>query len=775
MSSRRRFQRALVPALSISVILAQQPQPAPQTPPAQQPRPPAAPPTLPPGFYPRPADPQQQQQQQPPPAATPGQAAPANPQTPASTAPATTAPPTVYGGLSLNNASLTEVIDLLARQLKLNYILDPRVKGGVILNTYGETKDIDTRSLLETILRINGYGMVKQGELYRIVPLAEISHLPISPERKGDANSIPEDDQTMLNLVFLKYVTSGELMKVLQPFVGENASMYEYAPANLLLILDSRRNMRRMMDLIGMFDNDQLANQRVHVFEVKNGRPSDITKELENIVKSIALSDKAPIKFLAIDRINSIIAVAPNPGAFTEVEKWLAKLDVPAQLAVGAINNYVYRVRYGEAQSIACSIQALYGQLTNPYGYQTGSIAYCVGTNNNPRGGGFGGGSFGGGFGGGMYGGGGGMYGAGGYGAAGYPGGGGGYPGAYPGSYGMPPATYSPPLTMNAPAAGTTPGGTTDLTGNYLGNATGGASAAAHVPRVIANPLNNTLLIQASPQEYESILRLLKDLDVPPRQVLIEAKIYSVDLTHAFSSDVQAKLQQVTGKTAHTFLGDFGSGALNLTSNSLVGKSRELLAAVQLQESENRAKVLSAPAVVATDSIAASINVGATVPTLTAQAVTGVQQGGNSLFANSISNQSTGVTLNIMARVTPSGVVTLIIDQQVSAPTPNTTSSIQSPSFDNKSIQTQITMQDGDTIAIGGIIDEKSSIVMNGIPGLHRIPILGAVFGHRDYSKQRSELIIFMTPHVIYDTNQMADATEELKGRIRLMRKEVKE
>ncbi len=78
----------------------------------------------------------------------------------------------------------------------------------------------------------------------------DISHLALPPEQETDSSNIPEDDQTMLNLVFLKYVTSSELMKVLQPFIGENASMYEYAPANLLLILDSRRNMRRMMDLV---------------------------------------------------------------------------------------------------------------------------------------------------------------------------------------------------------------------------------------------------------------------------------------------------------------------------------------------------------------------------------------------------------------------------------------------------------------------------------------------------------------------------------------------
>jgi general secretion pathway protein D len=283
------------------------------------------------------------------------------------------------------------------------------------------------------------------------------------------------------------------------------------------------------------------------------------------------------------------------------------------------------------------------------------------------------------------------------------------------------------------------------------------------------------LLIQATPQEYENILGLLKDLDIPPRQVLIEAKIYSVDLTHGFSSDVKAKLQLISGNTPHTFLGDFGNATTNLSSSSLVGMSKELLSAVQLQESESRAKVLSAPSVIATDSIPASINVGTTVPTLTAQAVTGVQQGGNSLFANSVSNQSSGVTLSIMARVTPSGIVTLIINQDVSSPIPPSSGGIQSPSFDKKSIQTQITVQDGDTIAIGGIIDEKSTVALSGLPLLHRIPLIGAAFGSRSYGKERTELIIFITPRVIYDTNQMRDATDELKGRVKMLKKMVTE
>ncbi len=107
------------------------------------------------------------------------------------------------GTLNLQNASLTEVIDVLARQLKLNYILDPRVKGGVTINTYGETKDLDSKNLLDLILRINGAAMVKSGDIWRIVPLADVLRLPLKPEMKME--NIEDTDAPMLNLVFLKY------------------------------------------------------------------------------------------------------------------------------------------------------------------------------------------------------------------------------------------------------------------------------------------------------------------------------------------------------------------------------------------------------------------------------------------------------------------------------------------------------------------------------------------------------------------------------------------
>jgi len=165
------------------------------------------------------------------------------------------------------------------------------------------------------------------------------------------------------------------------------------------------------------------------------------------------------------------------------------------------------------------------------------------------------------------------------------------------------------------------------------------------------------------------------------------------------------------------------------------------------------------------------------VPTLTSQAVNaGVTSGGNSLFTQTISNTSSGIGLNILARVNSSGIVTLVIDQNVTAPEANPSgATINSPSFSQRNVSTQVTVQDGDTIAIGGIINETTTDTSSGIPFLDRIPYLGAAFGNKSTSKKRTELIIFLTPRVIYDTNQISDATTELKEKMKSLRKVIRD
>jgi len=201
-----------------------------------------------------------------------------------------------------------------------------------------------------------------------------------------------------------------------------------------------------------------------------------------------------------------------------------------------------------------------------------------------------------------------------------------------------------------------------------------------------------------------------------------------------------------------------------------------LLAFLNAKESTSHAKVISSPSVIATDSIPASITVGQEVPTLSSQAVSGVSVGGTSQFANTIQNRSTGVGLNIVARVNSSGVVTLVINQDVSAPIPPPAGvTVNSTSFSRRNVTTQVTVQDGDTVAIGGIIQESDTNSSSGIPLLHRIPIVGAAFGSKSVTKARTELVVFLTPRVIYDTNQIAEASDEVRSKLKRLNKLVKD
>jgi general secretion pathway protein D len=718
------------------------------------------------------------------------------------------------GGLSLHNASLTEVIDQLARQLHLNYEIDPAVaKAGVTLNTYGDPKSLDARNLLEQILRINGLGMAESGGVYRIVPFKDTMHEPIPIQHETNGKNIPEDEQIMLNAVFLKYVSVDELYKILENFISENAHMVVYAPANLLFILDSRRNMRRTMELINEFDNDTFINQRVHIFEVHNARPSDLVKELDNILKSISLDPKtATVRFLPVDRINELIAVAPNPGVFTTIDQWLGKLDVPVKITAGAVENYVYHVKYGQAPCLAYALGQLFGNSApgasagyaggfgaQPYGYGAGATGYggyggYGASPGSPYGGGIGGaGGYGGygGYGGGMAG----FNGyanPGGYGNAtsfspgfggqgacgtGFGGGYGSQPYGTPafGGYSAqtPPGYGVPGIGATGQTAGSAPNTSYPGAAGGVAQQPGSAPEVVRPPRIVPNPLDNALLIQADAQQYQSILKMLKELDIPPRQILLEAKIMEVDLTDQFASGITVALQQTAAGTflpATASLGATGIGTFSI--GTMVGGARQLLAALSLNENRTHVKTVSEPSLIATDSIPATITVGAQVPVSTGTTV--IPSGGNTVTTQSLSSENTGVTLQVSARVTPSGVVTLYIGQQISSIDSAINTGTGSPAFSQQVVQTQITLMDGDTVAIGGTINDSVTDTVNGIPGLIRIPYIGGLFGSKTRQHARTELIMFMTPHVILDETNLIEASDELKSQVKMLRKYIR-
>ena len=275
-----------------------------------------------------------------------------------------------------------------------------------------------------------------------------------------------------------------------------------------------------------------------------------------------------------------------------------------------------------------------------------------------------------------------------------------------------------------------------------------------------------------------------------PRQVLIEAKVYEVTLTGALSFGVEAFLRQRTtpGMAAPGMeasepkelfrlpVGEFSvSGLLSASVGTLIGRSRELFLFLNAQENRGRTRVLSAPTILASDNTEARIQVGQEIPILTSQGVLGGQAigpAGGSIFTNTVQQRDTGVILSVTPRINPSGLVSLSIQQEVSVPLPPAAgAAIQSPSIQKRSVSTHVTVQDGETIALGGIISETRLVSIGRVPLLGRIPGLGLLFSSRSYSTSRTELIVLLTPRVIKDMGEAKMATQEFRDKLKELSK----
>jgi general secretion pathway protein D len=182
-------------------------------------------------------------------------------------------------------------------------------------------------------------------------------------------------------------------------------------------------------------------------------------------------------------------------------------------------------------------------------------------------------------------------------------------------------------------------------------------------------------------------------------------------------------------------------------------------------------RTLSAPSILVTDNTSARIQVGSEVPVPIGSALTPIQSGGTSLFAQTIQYQDTGVILTVKPHINASGIVMLDITQEVSNAVPNTTSQIVAPVIDKNTFQTSVILSDGEPLALGGIITTSVNYSTNRVPILGNIPGLGALFGSTSKNTSRTELVLLLTPHVVQDVPQAAATTKDFLGRLREVKK----
>lgn len=284
--------------------------------------------------------------------------------------------------------------------------------------------------------------------------------------------------------------------------------------------------------------------------------------------------------------------------------------------------------------------------------------------------------------------------------------------------------------------------------------------------KVIADKDNNLLLILASAGEYEQIESALRKLDTVPRQVLIEVTIAEITLKDEFKFGLEWYFKH--GARIKGQLDTGGSGIAQLVpgfSYAWTSKAGDVTAVLNALASDSKLKVISSPHITVSDNQTAKIKVGDKVPTisqtqslLTTTTTTGV--------ISSVQYVETGVQLTVTPRINAGGLVNMEISQEVSNAIANTISGIDSPTIQQRSAQSKVTVQSGDTLILAGLINESKSNGAEGLPLLSRIPLLGGLFGTESWSDNRTELIILITPHVLHTTRQASEITEEFRKRL---------
>ncbi len=282
--------------------------------------------------------------------------------------------------------------------------------------------------------------------------------------------------------------------------------------------------------------------------------------------------------------------------------------------------------------------------------------------------------------------------------------------------------------------------------------------------RIIADEAINTLLVLATAGEYRMIEATLRKLDVVPLQVLIEATIAEVLLNDSLKYGIQWAIDAGNLELSLTTISTGAISSVLPGFNALYASSNFRAVLSALTEITD-VKIISSPMLMVLDNQTARLQVGDEVPIATQSAVSTTDA--NAPVVNSIQLRDTGVILEVTPRVNPGGLVLLDVSQEVSTVTETTTSDIDSPTVQQRKIESTVAVQSGETIALGGLIQDDDQERVSGIPVLSDIPLLGNLFKTTDNVSGRRELLVLITPRVVRNQVEAREVTEELRKRLK--------
>lgn len=630
-----------------------------------------------------------------------------------------------FEGESLHAVVKAILGDLLGQ----NYTIAPNVQGTVTYVTPKKISPAQALSVLEMILGWNNARMIYSDGRYSIVPADQaLATGVVAPRSNSPASARGFESR----VVPLRYISATEMEKLLKPYARPGAIVTVDPGRNVMTLAGSRAELESYLRTIEVFDVDWMASMSVGVFPLESSRAGKVVQDLEKVFGEGSKSPVAGMfRFMPIESANAVLAITAQPEYLDDIQQWVERIDGAGE----GLRLYSYELKYVTAKDLAARLGEVFGGSGGSSGGNDsgGGISLIPGGQSATIGGGGGkdGGSV----------------------DGGGPGGSGG---------------------------GGLGGGSLSLgSGNQGGSSSVVIEVGGDKVAVSAIEENNTLLVRSTPSAWRSIMDVIEKLDTLPLQVHIESQVVEVKLNGELAYGVNWFIENAAQEnglpnvsdplgsiprkwsTLGASVGGRGTGG-GLAWTLLKNDAAAIITAL---DKVTDVRLLQTGSLLARNNSEATLNVGSRIP-VTSVSVNPILGNNNSI--SQVQYLDTGVILKVRPRVTKDGTVFLEIVQEVSSPgsAADVNGNVR---IDTRRFKTEAIVPTGDTVILAGLIQDGSSKGSTGIPGLSRIPWVGGLFGRQTTSKDRTEVVLLITPTIIRDQKELRDFTDDYTRGFRSM------
>jgi len=601
-----------------------------------------------------------------------------------------------------------------AEALKANYVMAQGLPGMDEPVTMNLEKPVTSRAyykLVTELLVARGIGTTFRDGVFYFAPLdgKVRGTIPIGfGRRPGD---VPEVAGKIMQVVPLRFGLNPTIEKTIVQLA--DAQVAQDTAQNAIFVTGERDAIMRALDVVNLLDQPASRAREVGIIGLSFFPAKDAANQLvtllgnEGIPAAVNAGELKSVALVPLEQLASIVVFAGNLELLRRVEYWVAQLDKPNQ---GPEERYfIYHPRYARASDLGASMVPLLGGTIESGGNLARDTRSALGA-----------------------------------------------------------------------AGGTSPAGTTSdalrgggtgqapnyavTQGNVLRRDTGARSVAAESIAVRGEGVtlsvdarSNSLIFYTTGTRYQTLLPMIRRLDVPPKQILLEAMIAEVTLSGEFAYGVEFAF--TSGEFSGGTLGNLGlpdgGFALNWVGN-LTDQVR-----LKLSATNSLINVLSNPTLVVRDGVEATIKVGNDVPTVGATASDPIQ---SDTQITQVLYRKTGLDLRIRPTINAEGVVVMEIDQSISNTVPGASSVEGAPVFFERQVTTEVVARSGESILLAGLISERQNDNSSRVPGLSKIPGIGYLFRSDSKSKERTELVVLITPRVIEDPREWNDIRIGMQG-----------